>query len=205
MVTIHEIEEPRPDDISPFYDATLRKQWYAITVKGAPDVVLDLCRYYQRMDDQRRSRWMSTQRMQILAANDRMTQDALRVLGHGLPGIAPRCRTISDPDELEKDLVFAGLIGMIDPPRPEVPPALAKGTPGRHPHGDDHRRLSPIPPGRLPNRSGLLRPGHQVLTGPELNEMDDAALQREVEQHRCVCPGLAGAQDAHRRSAARQR
>jgi len=48
---VHALRDPRPDDISPFYDADHR-EWYAVTVKGAPDVVLNLCSHYQQMDDQ---------------------------------------------------------------------------------------------------------------------------------------------------------
>jgi Ca2+-transporting ATPase len=118
------------------------------------------------------------QRMKILAANDLMTQDALRVLGMAYR-VEPDFPDVSNPDELENDLVFTGLIGMIDPPRPEVAPALKKGN--------QAGIRTVMITGDYPNTAraiaesiGLLRPGHQVLTGPELNDMDDAALQREV-------------------------
>jgi len=177
MVTIHEISHPRPEDFSPFYDETHRC-WHAITVKGAPDMVLDLCQYYQQMDD-RVVKLDDGMRAQILAANDHMTNTALRVLGlayrvtQNLPGV-------SDPDALEQGLVFVGLIGMIDPPRKEVPPALNLGKQAGIRTvmitGDFANTAKAIA-----ESIGLLRPGHNVLTGPELNEMDDATLQREAQ------------------------
>jgi P-type Ca2+ transporter type 2C len=176
MITIHQLHDPHPDDISPFHDEQVR-DWHAVLVKGAPDVVLDLCGYYQKMDDHIEP-LNEAQRMRILNANDLMTQDALRVLGmaykvtHDLPNV-------EDVGGLEKDLIFVGLIGMIDPPRPEVPPALAKGRKA----GIRTVMIT----GDYPNTAraiaesiGLLEPGHQVLTGPDLNRMSDQDLARQV-------------------------
>ncbi|MCC6956390.1 MAG: HAD-IC family P-type ATPase, partial [Anaerolineales bacterium] len=98
MTTIHKIAAPRAEDISPFSDAA-KKEWHVITVKGALDLVLDLCGSYQGMDN-RIEPLDETTRMQILAANDLMTQDALRVLGmaYRLTSDLPDA---SDPDSLE--------------------------------------------------------------------------------------------------------
>ena len=176
MITIHKIENPRAEDISPFYNET-HKDWYAITVKGAPDMVLDLCQHYQRMDDHV-APLDENQKMRILAANDQMTQEALRVLGMAYR-ITPELPDISDPEKLEQDLVFAGLTGMIDPPRPEVPPALAKGRQAgirtvmiTGDYANTARAIA--------ESIGLLRAGHQVLSGADLNEMDDETLKHEV-------------------------
>jgi P-type Ca2+ transporter type 2C len=176
MSTIHAIQNPRPEDISPFYDSQNR-EWHAITVKGAPDVVLDLCTHYQRMDDYTMP-LDEEQRMRILSANDVMTQDALRVLGVAYR-ITPQAPDVSNSQEVEKDLVFVGLIGMIDPPRNEVPIALEKARKA----GIRTVMIT----GDYPNTAraiaesiGLLEPGHQVLTGPELNKLDNATLQSQV-------------------------
>jgi Ca2+-transporting ATPase len=177
MVTLHSVEDPNPRDISPFYDDQKRDS-YVVTVKGAPDVVLNHCTKYKCID---KSVYPldETQRMKILAANDRMTQDALRVLGMAYR-VLPAIPNELEMENLEQDLVFAGLIGMIDPPRAEVNPAL------------ENARSAGIRTimitGDYPNTAraiaesiNLLEPGHQVLNGLQLEEMDDSILEREVE------------------------
>jgi Ca2+-transporting ATPase len=176
MVTIHKIEKPKPEDISPLY-GNEQKEWYAITVKGAPDIVLKYCTHYQSMDDHT-TELDEKQRMRILAANDMMSQDALRVLGTAYR-ITPEVPDFENPENLENDLVFVGLIGMIDPPRPEVMPALDKGNwagirtvmiTGDYPQ--TARAIA--------ESIGLIKPGHKVLTGQSLNDMDDSTLRNEV-------------------------
>jgi Ca2+-transporting ATPase len=179
MVTVHSVDDPRPEDISPFKDDN-QKQWYVITEKGAPDIVLDQCTYYQNRNDEAVP-LNDLQRERIKAANDEMTKDALRVLG-----VAYRVsQDLAENDEAElitdyeKEMIFVGLIGMIDPARPEVPAALAKA------------RIAGIRTmmitGDYPNTAraiaediGLLQEGHQVLTGDDLNQMDDETLRAEV-------------------------
>jgi len=176
MLTLHHVRDPKPEDISPFHNQR-SKEWYVVTVKGAPDLVLDICSQVQRIDDSI-APCSEADRMRILEANDRMTQDALRVLGmayrvvQAMPGE-------ENLQELEQDLIFVGLIGMIDPPRPEVTPALEVGR---------HAGIRTVMiTGDYPNTARavaesikLLEPGHQVLTGAQMDEMDDAVLEREV-------------------------
>jgi P-type Ca2+ transporter type 2C len=180
MITIHNVLDPQPHDLSPFYDEKY-KNWNVVAVKGAPDIVLDLCTRYQGIDDKPQ---LMTQeaKERILAANDAMTKDALRVLGLA-------CRLEQDlPDdpekikanELEKDLVFFGLMGMIDPPRIEVKPALEYAR---------HAGIRTVMiTGDFPNTAkaiaeaiGLLRPGKKVLTGAALDDMDDEELKNVIE------------------------
>jgi Ca2+-transporting ATPase len=177
MVTIHKIQNPQAEDYSPLHDQSARED-YVVAVKGAPDVVLDLCTYYQRMDDTI-APLNENRRMQILSANDLMTQNALRVLGTAYRIVA-EMPDVEQVDALEEGLVFVGLMGMIDPPRAEVTPALANarraGIRTVMITGDYANTARAIA-----ESIGLLHPGHSVLTGPELNEMSDADLQREVE------------------------
>ena len=180
MVTIHDIREPKANDVSPFQDGQMRGS-NVIAVKGAPDVVLKLCTSYQTVDDKSQS-LNDTMRQRILDANDSMTADALRVLGVAYR-VVPEA---PDPDkvpvdELEKDLVFVGLTGMIDPPREEVKYAMQKA---------EHAGIRTVMiTGDYPNTAravaetiGLLRPGHKVLTGADLDQISDDLLKNEIEQ-----------------------
>ncbi len=180
MVTIHNIEQPRPEDSSPIYDESLR-EWDAIVVKGAPDVVLRLCTHYQTINDQFKP-LDAEARQRILEANDEMTKDALRVLGLAYRIVPDRAKQLDETqqEDLETDLTFVGLVGMIDPARQEVRPALERAR------GAGIRTV--MITGDYPNTAraiaesiGLLQSGHQVLTGAELNEMDNVVLAREVE------------------------
>jgi Ca2+-transporting ATPase len=176
MVTIHRIQTPAAEDISPFYDQE-KRQWFAVTVKGAPDVVLGLCSHYQRMDDYTAA-LDDELRQRILAANDAMTQDALRVLATAYR-ITPEPPDISNPEALERDLVFVGLVGMIDPPRPEAMPALRTarnaGIRTVMITGDYPKTAKAIA-----ESIGLLEAGHRVLTGADLDAMEDDVLRQEA-------------------------
>ena len=180
MTTIHDILEPNPKDVSPFKDAKLRG-WDVIAVKGAPDLILDLCTSYQTVDDKTEP-MNETARQRIRDANNAMTEDALRVLGLAYRVVeeAPKAESVA-VGVLEKDLVFVGLVGMIDPPRTEVKHAMEKAA---------HAGIRTIMiTGDYPNSAravaleiGLLRPGHAVLTGAELDRMSDDILKNEIEQ-----------------------
>ncbi len=120
-------------------------------------------------------------RQRILDANDIMTEDALRVLGMAcrIEKKVPAGET--RVDDLERDLVFIGLVGMIDPPREEVKQALEKAA---------HAGIRTVMiTGDYPNTAraiaesiGLLQPAHKVLTGADLDRMSDDILKNEIEQ-----------------------
>lgn len=177
MITVHSILEPHPNAPSPFYDNTI-KDWDIVVVKGAPDIILTLCTHYQTAED-KTAPLTEAKRQEILAANDAMTRDALRVLGvaYRLDPDVPE--TDLTPEMVERDLVFAGLIGMIDPPRQEVKPALQKAL--------NAGIRTVMITGDFPNTAraiaeeiGLLRPGHKVLSGAELDELSDEQLRQTV-------------------------
>ncbi len=177
MVTIHSLENPKSEDISPFGDQDQR-QHYVVAVKGAPDFVMNLCSSYQTMDNHQKVMDEVT-RARILTANDEMTRDALRVLGVAY-------RVMDSPpdsnngDDLEKDLIFVGLIGMIDPARKEVQPALTLAR------GAGIRTI--MITGDYPNTAraiaediGLMQKGHQVLTGQQVSELSEADLRSAMD------------------------
>ncbi|MCJ7715092.1 MAG: cation-translocating P-type ATPase [Anaerolineales bacterium] len=180
MVTVHAIKNPDAQDVSPFYDQKLQA-WYVIAEKGAPDVVLERCTHYQDRDD-KAVPLDDEQRRRILAANDRMTDQALRVLGVAYRVIKDlEYRQNGDLDEnIEKELIFVGLLGMIDPARPEVMPALITARKAGI-------RTAMIT-GDYPNTAkaiareiGLLQEGHQVITGKELDDLTSAQLKETVK------------------------
>jgi Ca2+-transporting ATPase len=176
MTTVHKIKSPRPEDPSPFYDSSVT-DWEVAATKGAPDIVLDLCTHYQNMEDQAVP---ITPKMKekILAANDAMTQQALRVLAvaYRLEEDVPDKAT---PETVENELTFVGLIGMIDPARPEVKPAIdmarSAGIRTVMITGDYAHTARAIA-----EEIGLFQPGHQVLTGKELEQLSDESLQQQV-------------------------
>ncbi len=180
MITVHDVKHPQPKDSSPFYDeASL--EWDVIAVKGAPDVVLSFCTQYQNAKDVAEP-LTPEKRAEIVAANDSMTKDALRVLAmaYRLERDVPDDLRQDQADQLEKDLVFVGLVGMIDPARPEIRPALEKAR---------HAGIRTIMiTGDYPNTAravaesiGLLRGGRKVATGVQLDAMTDAELKSEIE------------------------
>ncbi len=111
MTTIHRLPEEESD--AP----------YEAYVKGAPDLLVELCdRVY--IDGQvlpMTDEW----RKQVLQINRELAIKALRVLG---VAYRPMDEVPDSPsaDEVERNLIFVGLVGMIDPARPEVRAAIAK-------------------------------------------------------------------------------
>ncbi|MBE7432715.1 MAG: cation-translocating P-type ATPase [Anaerolineales bacterium] len=181
MITIHDVNKPSPYDPSPFTNEKL-KGWDVIAVKGAPDIVLTLCSKYLGMDDQPRE-LTEDMRRKILDANDAMTKDALRVLGFAYRVEKDVPNNIEEvaTEDLERDLVFVGLMGMIDPPRIEVKPALEKAR---------HAGIRTVMiTGDFPNTAraiadsiGLLRPGKKVLSGAVLDDLNDEELKNIIEE-----------------------
>ena len=179
MVTVHAINQPEAGDVSPFLDQK-QQAWYVVAQKGAPDIVLEGCTHYQSRDDVAIP-LDDEQRQRILAANDRMTSQALRVLGVAY-------RVVKDLEyhqngelhkNIEAEMIFVGLLGMIDPARPEVLPALQIAR--------EAGIRTVMITGDYPNTAkaiaqeiGLLQEGHRVITGKELDVLSDEALKEAV-------------------------
>ena len=148
-------------------------QLYMFT-KGAPEVVLQKCTHELAGDGARRE-LSDARRAEILEEAHAMAGRALRVLGLAFREADERRRLG------ETQLVFAGLAGMMDPPRDEAREAVGRClTAGIRPvmitgdHPDTARAIA----GSL----GMLREGQRVVLGTELDQIDDEALRSGVEQ-----------------------
>jgi Ca2+-transporting ATPase len=151
---------------------TLHKTKGGLTAyaKGAPEVILSSCEWQMIADGI--APLDETGREKILALAQEMADEALRVLAiASKPGAAL--------ETAETSMVFLGLAGMIDPPRPEAKAAIAVC---------EQAGIRPVMiTGDHPNTAravarelGLLRNGH-VVTGAELEGMSDEQLLKEVE------------------------
>ena len=152
-------------------------------VKGAPDVILELCAH--RLEGGRAVGLTGESRKEILDNNRAMASDALRVLGVAYRPLqeVPQEAT---PDNVEKDLVFIGLLGMIDPPRPEVIEALkvAKGAGLKSVMvTGDYKETAEA----IARDIGLRTPGGIVLTGAEIEKLGDEELAAKVDKVDVCC------------------
>ena len=139
--------------------------------KGAPEIILDACASYLAEDGE----WPLdlAAREHILAVAREMASQALRVL-------AVAYRPAEDISQAEQRMTFLGLLGMIDPPRPEARAAIQTcAQAGIRPVmiTGDH----PLTAQAVARELGLLKNGGRVVTGPELEAMSDADLARQVE------------------------
>jgi P-type Ca2+ transporter type 2C len=145
--------------------------------KGAPEVVLQRCT--QQMSNGVLKALGDHDRTGLFEVNEQMARRALRVLAIAYkedPAEIP-----DDAEEIERDLIFLGLVGMMDPPRPEaveairtcrqvqIKPVMITG---------DHQ-LTAVAVAR---EVGIYRDGDLVLTGDALDTMADAELAKIVHQ-----------------------
>ena len=145
--------------------------------KGAPDVILGLCTHYLKNGEA--VPMTEAYRSEILAANKGMADRALRVLAcaqrewNGMPASC-------EPADLEQNLCFVGLTGMIDPVRPEVKDAIAEcrgaGVRAIMITGDHVDTAIAIA-----KELGILEGGKKAVTGMQLDQMNDDEFAREFQ------------------------
>ena len=146
--------------------------------KGAPDVVLSLCTKY--FDGEKIVDLTDALRQEIMAANKEMADKALRVL---CLAMKPEATTdFAEPAEIEKEFVFVGLTGMIDPVRPEVKDAIVEcNEAGIRPImiTGDHRDTAVA----IAKELGIISDDSGSLTGAELSKMSDEEFDANVEKY----------------------
>ena len=145
----------------------------AILVKGAPGRVVGMC-----SSQLQASRTEPLDAQEALAEAHRLASQGYRVLALAYK---PSEETRLTPSLVEQGLILAGLVAIIDPPREEAAQAVADcrraGVNVAMVTGD-HRETAAT----IATQLGILRPGHQVLTGRELQAMSDRELDRIVER-----------------------
>ncbi|MGC9399811.1 MAG: cation-translocating P-type ATPase [Anaerolineae bacterium] len=171
MTTIHKWDASQ-DDTFP-----VDGHAYLALVKGAPDIVLEQCTHVQTANGV--EPLTDEKREEILQTNAAMASEALRVL-------AVAYRPLDEvpeepkPEEVEHDLVFIGLQGMIDPARSEVSPAVQKargaGLRTIMVTGDYAATAKAIA-----GEIGILRRNGEVISGKELEKMSDEELRERIE------------------------
>jgi len=145
-------------------------------MKGAPEVVLERCTHI--LDDHGIKELSETAKGQILKQNAEMAQAALRVLGFAYREYTGP--TESSEEQIEKNMVFIGLAGMMDPPREEaieairvckqvgIKPVMITG---------DHKLTAVA----VAKEMGIYKNGDKVLIGEELETIAEEELERIVD------------------------
>ena len=180
-----EKKSPRIDE-APFDSArkmmsTVHKsgEGFVQYTKGAPDALLSRCTHYA--EDGKILPMTDAKRQEILNSNKAMADRALRVLAVAKRDWAEKPEN-NAPEYLERDLVFLGLTGMIDPIRPEVKAAIAEcrgaGIRAVMITGD-HRDTAVA----IAKELGIITDEAQAVTGAELDRLSDEQLRRKVTEY----------------------
>lgn len=173
-------EYPRADEI-PFSSerkmmSTIHKidHAYMVATKGAPDVLLAHCT--KILINGRVVKLTSELKKDIMSHNVEMSSKALRVLGFAYKEIPTKS---DDPDTVEKDLIFVGLQGMMDPPREEVKEVMHRV------HAEAGMRVIMITGDYIETAKAIAKEigiEGKAISGVELDAMSQAEFEKQVEK-----------------------
>lgn len=154
------------------------KDKYISITKGAPEYLISRCSH---IDENGTTRTITQEDLQnINRANEDLARNGMRILAVTYKSIQ---NEDFDREELESNLVFLGLIGMIDPPRPEAKEAIRKcdlaGITTVMITGD-HKLTAEA----IAKSLGILHEGEKVITGEELEKIDFEELVKNVKKIR---------------------
>ena len=183
LLTEHARVQEVPFDSDRKLMSTVNKfgEQYFVAVKGAADELLkrvdaiDIAGQVSPMTE--------TRRQEILTTNQNLAKKALRVLGLAYKVVDEEFDNPST-ENVEQGLIFAGLVGMIDPERPEAKAAVAEA----HNAGiktvmitGDHQ----ITAQAIAERLGIIAPGQdqRVLTGAQLDDLEDDYFVKHVSDY----------------------
>jgi len=164
-------------------------RWLSVT-KGAPDVLFEKCS--RCLDGTGQAPFDSRRKSELRLKNGKMAAEALRVVAVAFREWEEEPVFFTE-EILEEDLTFAGMAGMMDPPRPEakeaveicrkagIRPVMITG---------DHALTAQAVAAEM----GIFRQGDTILTGQELEEMNEDELERAAEK----CAVFARVAPAHK-------
>ncbi len=175
MTTIHDLEPAGKQNISPLPGGG--KNNYVAITKGAPDLVLNCCTHI--LTSEGTIPLTDAKRQEVLEANKAQATQALRVLAVAYRPLTEATGELQHK-EIERDLIFVGLQGMIDPARPEVLPAVQKAQ------GAGLRTIMvtgdyPDTAAAIASEIGILREGRMIISGAELEAMSDDQLADRID------------------------
>jgi Ca2+-transporting ATPase len=147
-------------------------------IKGAPERVLERC--INVSSDSGVKSITAEDKTKILKVNEDMAKDALRVLGVAYRELPDKI-TCEDENGVESEMVFLGLVGMIDPPREEAIEAtrVCKQVGIRPIMITGDHKLTAI---AIAKEVGIYKEGDKALTGEELDKIPDEEFERMVDQ-----------------------
>lgn len=150
---------------------------YIMFTKGSPELILERCTSYQVAHGTKPL--TEDQRNQILKQNNQMAAQGLRVLGMACKPLDTIPPSGSD-ETTEQQLVWLGLVGMLDAPRSEVKEAVSRcreaGIRVIMITGDHQLTASAIA-----IKLGIAQPGDRVLTGQDLQQLSQGELEQVVD------------------------
>jgi Ca2+-transporting ATPase len=164
-------------DVDPIISHLVNSHGYLMFTKGSPELILARC---TQLDVGNGTIPLTqNQRDEILAENDRMASNGLRVLGFAYKPLGEIPPEGSD-EASEQELVWLGLVGMLDAPRPEVRAAVQEcREAGIRPImiTGDHQLTARA----IATDLGIAQAGDRALTGQELQRMNDQDLEQNVD------------------------
>jgi calcium-translocating P-type ATPase len=150
---------------------------YLIVTKGSPLDVLNCCQ--QILQDGKIVELSAATRAEVTATNDRFASQGYRVLGIAAKQQAEQ--PLEAAKELEQNLIFVGLVAMIDPPRVEVADAISKC----HQAGIQVTMVTGdygLTAAAIAQQIGLVEGKPRIVTGEEMGHLSNAQLRQILHQ-----------------------
>ena len=150
-----------------------------LLTKGAPDLILERCRHL--LTSSGIEELTASKKAELLSRNEEMAGEALRVLGFAFRPLVED--TIMPVEEMERELIFVGFMGLIDPPRSEAKQAIEicrkAGIKVKMITGDHADTALAIA-----TELGLASKKEEIITGLEIEQLSDKELAARVNEIR---------------------